>query len=54
MWFVSFKMDELITDLRDLISSHYDLALQEQYQRDQLKDQGWEYEPEQKDPGVPF
>lgn len=45
---------ELITDLRDLIWSHYDLALQEQYQRDQLKDQGWEYEPEEKDPEVPF
>lgn len=45
---------ELITDLRDLIWSHYDLALQEQYQRDQLEDQGWEYEPEEKDPEVPF
>lgn len=45
---------ELITDLRDLIWSHYDLALQEQYQRDQLKNQGWDYEPEEKDPEVPF
>lgn len=45
---------ELITDLRDLIWSHYDLALQEQYQRDQLEGQGWEGEPKEKDPEVPF
>mgnify|MGYP001036751946 CR=1 FL=1 len=45
---------ELITDLRDLIWSHYDLALQEQYQRDQLEGQGWECEPKEKDPEVPF
>jgi hypothetical protein len=45
---------ELITDLRDHIWSHYDLALQEQYQRNQLEDQGWEYQLEEKDPDVPF
>lgn len=47
---------ELITDLRDLIWSHYDLTLQEQYQRDPLQDDdlGWEEKPKEKDPDVPF
>lgn len=47
---------ELITDLRDLIWSHYDLTLQEQYQLDPLQDDdlGWEEEPKEKDPDVPF
>lgn len=44
---------ELITDLRDLIWSHYDLVLQEQYRLDR-SDERPQGEPLEIDPDVPF